>query len=96
MNELREIITEYEKMSKKNHPNLLALKGYSYLQVNREIRRIAWIMDKKSGDLVDMINGTGIFKNDPLSEKEKFLVSIDLVLGLEALQQDPFIIHNNI
>ncbi len=61
MNELREIITEYEKMSKKNHPNLLALRGYSYLQVNGEIKRIAWIMDKKSGDLVDMINGTGIF-----------------------------------
>ena len=31
MNELREIIAEYEKMSKKNHPNLLALRGYSYL-----------------------------------------------------------------
>ena len=31
MNELREIIEEYEKMSKKNHPNLLALRGYSYL-----------------------------------------------------------------
>jgi hypothetical protein len=43
-------------------------------------------MDRKSGDLVDMINGTGIFKNDPLTEKERFLVSIDLVLGLEALQ----------
>ncbi len=96
MDELREIITEYEKMSKKNHPNLLALRGYSYLQVNGEIRRIAWIMDRKSGDLVDMINGTGIFKNDPLTEKERFLVSIDLVLGLEALQQDPYIVHNDI
>ena len=96
MNELKEIITEYEKMSKKNHPNLLALRGYSYLQVNGEIRRIAWIMDIKSGDLVDMINGTGIFLNDPLSEKERFLVSIDLVQGLEALHKDPPIVHNNI
>jgi hypothetical protein len=42
-------------------------------------------MDRKSGDLVDMINRNGIFKKDPLSEKERFLVSIDLVLGLEAL-----------
>ncbi len=61
MIELREIITEYEKMSKKKHPNLLALKGYSYLQSNGEIRRLAWILDKKSGDLVDMINSTGDF-----------------------------------
>jgi hypothetical protein len=30
MNELREIITEYEKMSRKSHPNLLNLRGYSY------------------------------------------------------------------
>jgi len=43
-------------------------------------------MDRKSGDVVEMINNTGIFKKDPLSEKERFLVSIDLVLGLEALQ----------
>ncbi len=42
-------------------------------------------MDRKSGDLVDMIKNTGIFKKDPLSENEKFLVSIDIVLGLEAL-----------
>ena len=96
MKELKEIIAEYEKMSKKNHPNLLALRGYSYLQVNGEIRRIAWIMDRKSGDLVDMINSTGIFKKDPLSEKERFLISIDLVSGLEALQQDPYIVHNDI
>ena len=96
MNELKEIITEYQKMSNKNHPNLLALRGYSYLQVNGEIRRIALIMDRKSGDLVNMISGTGIFKNNPLTEKERFLVSIDLVLGLEALQQDPYIVHNDI
>jgi hypothetical protein len=47
--------------------------------MNGEIRRIALIMDRKSGDLVDMISGTGIFKNNPLTEKERFLVSIDLV-----------------
>ncbi len=76
-------------MQKKKHPNLLALKGYSYLQLNEEIIRLAWIMDKKSGDLVDMINSTGEFKKDPLSQKQRFLISIDLVSGLEALQQDP-------
>jgi hypothetical protein len=35
--------------------------------LNEEIIRLAWIMDKKSGDLVDMINSTGEFKKDPLS-----------------------------
>jgi hypothetical protein len=43
-------------------------------------------MDRKSGDLVDMIHKTGIFKSEPLTEKEKFLISIDFVSGLEALQ----------
>jgi hypothetical protein len=31
MFELKDIINEYVKMSKKTHPNLLALRGYSYL-----------------------------------------------------------------
>ncbi len=34
-------------------------------------------------DLVDMINASG-------TEKQRFLVSIDLVLALEALQQHNF------
>ena len=53
-------------------------------------------MDKKSGDLVDMIHNTGIFQQDPLSEIQRFLISIDLVSGLEELQQDPYIVHNDI
>ena len=43
-------------------------------------------MEKKSGDFIDIINSIGPFNNDPLSERERFLLSIDLVSGLEALQ----------
>ncbi len=96
MFELKDIINEYEKMSKKNHPNLLAIRGYSYLQSDGEIKKLAWIMDKKSGDLLDIINNTGKFEFSPLSERQRFLISIDLVSGLEALQQDPYIVLNKI
>ena len=96
MDDLKKIISEYEKMSKKIHPNLLALRGYSYLQEGGDIRRLAWIMDRKTGDLVDVINNSGPFQKDPLSERQRFLISIDLVSGLEALQEDPYIVHNDI
>jgi hypothetical protein len=56
-------------MSNKNHPNLLALKGYSYYEENGVIKLLAWITERKSGDLVDMINSKGIFKSEPLTEK---------------------------
>ncbi len=72
MKELKEIIIQYQKMSNKNHPNLLALKGYSYYEENGVIKLLAWITERKSGDLVDMINSKGIFKSEPLTEKQRF------------------------
>ncbi len=54
-------------------------------------------MDKKSGDLVDMIHNKGIFRGNPLTEKQRFLISIDLVSGLEALHQEPdVVVHNDL
>ncbi len=61
MRELHHIVTEYGNMQKKIHPSLLGLRGYSYQLEKEKITRIAWIMDRKSGDLVDMIKNTGIF-----------------------------------
>ncbi len=53
-------------MSKKNHPNLLALRGYSYYEQDGIISRLAWLTDLKDGDLSDMVYNKGIFKTNPL------------------------------
>ena len=43
-----------------------------------------------------MIYNKGIFETNPLQEYQKFDVSIGLVSGIQALQEDPPISHNDL